>query len=227
MSDGFVGRWSRRKLEAREGRPLADDPPPATAEPGSAALVADAGGAGADAPSALAADAGLPEGSGPARAAATGTPAAADQIPAAVPPPTLEDVKSLTAESDFSRFAARDVAPEVKNAALKKLFTDPRYNVMDGMDVYVDDYSRPDPMPTHMLRQLAAAAAMHLFDEAATAEQGAVPHRDVADNPTAQSVAESGNELPAVPDQSSHDDPDLRLQQDDAAPGAEPGHGAA
>jgi hypothetical protein len=33
----------------------------------------------------------------------------------------------------------------VRNAALKKLFTDPHFNVMDGLDVYIDDYGKPDP----------------------------------------------------------------------------------
>jgi hypothetical protein len=39
------------------------------------------------------------------------------------------------------------VAPEVKNAAFKKLFADPHFNVMDGLDIYIDDYSKPDPLP--------------------------------------------------------------------------------
>lgn len=30
----------------------------------------------------------------------------------------------------------------VKRAALKKLFSDPRFNVMDGLDVDIDDYSK-------------------------------------------------------------------------------------
>jgi hypothetical protein len=48
--------------------------------------------------------------------------------------------------------SARDVAPEVKNAAIKKLFADPHFNVMDGLDTYIDDYSKPDPIPPEMLR---------------------------------------------------------------------------
>jgi hypothetical protein len=226
MSDGFLGRWSRRKLEAKEGKPVADDPPPlaeptiATATTDEHAIVIPAAAFANDLTRAA-------ESQRAEASATTDGPAAEAQVPAAVPPPTMEDVKSLTAQSDFSRFATREVAPEVKNAALKKLFTDPRYNVMDGMDVYVDDYSKPDPMPPQMLRQLAAAAAMHFFDEPPTDEHAAAGHRDVADNPTAQTVAQSGSEPPAVPDQSDHDDPDLRLQQNDATPGAEHGDGAA
>jgi hypothetical protein len=196
MTDGFLGRWSRRKLDARQGKPL-EDPPPAPAPA-----------------------AGQPRAE--IEAAPPGDRVQTIEIPPELPPPTLEDVKALTAESDFSRFAAREVAPEVKNAALKKLFADPRYNVMDGLDVYIDDYSKPAPLPGHVARQLAGAAFLKLFDEPADPPPRA---RDVADDPTGQSVSQSGSDSAAVP---PHDaDADLRLQQDDAARHGEPGPDAA
>ena len=40
---------------------------------------------------------------------------------------------------------------DVRRAALKKLFSDPRFNVMDGLDVYIDDYSKTEPIPPEML----------------------------------------------------------------------------
>jgi len=45
----------------------------------------------------------------------------------------------------------------VRRAALKKLFSDPRFNVMDGLDVYVDDYSKSEPIPPAMLAGLRQA----------------------------------------------------------------------
>lgn len=216
MSDGFLGRWSRRKLDAVQGKPLPPEPPGAAPEVQERAADVPAPQAGAGTPAATVTD-------------ANGPPLAA-QAPAPRPP-TLEDVQALGADSDFSRFAAHDVAPEVRNAAMKKLFADPRYNVMDGMDVYIDDYSKPDPIPAHMLRQLAAAATLKLFEEApapavAPGQAPAQP-RDVADDPTGQTVAQSASECAAVPEPTDHDDPDLRLQQDDAAPGGQPGGDAA
>jgi hypothetical protein len=159
MSDeNFFSRWSKRKVQTREGEaapveaaPAAgvrNEPPPEPAQP-------------------------------------------------EIPPPTLEDVQLLTPQSDFRRFVAPDVSPEVKNAAMKKLFADPRYNVRDSMDVYADDYSKADPLPESMLRQLAVSQVLKLFEETA----------DVGDG---KKVAQSA----------SHDDPDLRLQQHDA-PAAE------
>jgi hypothetical protein len=57
------------------------------------------------------------------------------------------------------------VAPEVKNAAMKKLFADPHFNVMDRMDIYIDDYSQADPLPLAMLRQMNGAKFLNLFQE--------------------------------------------------------------
>jgi hypothetical protein len=215
MSDGFLGRWSRRKLEARQGRSVDPDLPLTELPPADPVAGPEA--------------AAMPVAVDPAEVCAQDEPG--NERPAEVPPPTLEDVKTLTAESDFRRFAAQGVAPEVKNAALKKLFADPHFNVMDGMDVYVDDYSKPDPLPSSMLRQLASAQFLGLFseEERRTVELDPAP-RDDADNHTAQTVAQSGS-IPdagegALSEPPLHADPDLQLQQDDAAPGKEPGRGA-
>lgn len=83
-----------------------------------------------------------------------------DQAPASVeplPPPTLEDVGKLTHESDFSRFVGRDVDEAVKRSALKKLFANPHFNVMDGLDIYIDDYTKFTPLTPTMLASLKHA----------------------------------------------------------------------
>jgi hypothetical protein len=48
----------------------------------------------------------------------------------------------------------RGVLPELRQAALKKLFADPHFNVMDGLDIYIDDYTRPDPIAASVIDQL-------------------------------------------------------------------------
>ena len=99
-----------------------------------------------------------------AAASASGLPLAGKAEPT-LPLPTLQDVADLTADSDYSAFVARAVAPQVRNAAMKKLFADPHFNVMDGLDTYIDDYSLPDPLPQAMLRKMASAKFMQLFDD--------------------------------------------------------------
>ena len=138
--------------------------------------------------------------------------------------PTLDEAKALTPESDFARFATADVAPEVKNAALKKLFADPRYNIMDGMDVYIDDYSKPDPSPPAMLRQLASAKFLGLFDEEEK-QEAAEQARDDADNPIGETVAQCEPLPTPQAEPTDHADSDLRLQQNHASAGEDPGRG--
>lgn len=75
---------------------------------------------------------------------------ATEAEPVALPP-----VESLTPESDFAPFMQRHVRPELQQAALRKLFADPHFNVMDGLDVYIDDYTKPDPIAAAMVSELA------------------------------------------------------------------------
>jgi hypothetical protein len=80
--------------------------------------------------------------------------------------PTLEDVLKLTKDSDFSAYVKPGIDPEVQKAAMQKLFSDPRYNVMDGLDIYIDDYSKPDPIPLDMLKKLNQSKMLGLFKTA-------------------------------------------------------------
>jgi hypothetical protein len=72
-------------------------------------------------------------------------------------PPQLPPVDELTLDSDFRGFFHPKVDEIVKRAALKKLFSDPHFNVMDGLDTYIDDYSISDPLPAEMLAQMKSA----------------------------------------------------------------------
>ena len=69
----------------------------------------------------------------------------------------LPSVESLNFESDFGVFMRAKVDAGLRRAALKKLFSDPRFNIMDGLDVYIDDYSKEVPIPPGMLAQLQHA----------------------------------------------------------------------
>ena len=142
MAEGFLSRWSERKQALRAGRTPAE--PPVTPAPSGMAPVPVA----------------------PTNAAVHGGANAdiAEPVPAPAPP-SMEDVERLTPQSDFKAFVARDVAPEVRNAALKKLFADPHFNVMDRLDTYIDDYSLADPVPESMLRQMVSAKFLRLFED--------------------------------------------------------------
>ena len=229
MADGFLGRWSRRKLDAKEGKPLEPEPPRPDAQPSPQSSPVS-GKEGQDSVERV--------GSVPGEEGGGEGPVTPEPRQPVEPAPTLADVADLTPQSDFRRFIARDVAPDVKNAAMKKLFADPHFNVMDGLDTYIDDYSKPDPMPASMLRQLASAQFLGLFreeDRKDTAPSGACETTDgLGPQSVAQSgepqVAPAGGPVPvpvpeSAPDAVPDAHADLRLQQDDAPEGGEPGHG--
>jgi hypothetical protein len=172
---GFLGRWSRRKADALQGKPLEERAAPAKSAPGIALA------ASPDAP--------VPD------------PAA---LPAPSPPPaqapekllSLDDVKALTQDSDFKPFMARNVGADVRNAAMKKLFTDPHYNVMDGLDIYIGDYSIADPIPESMLRQMVGAKLLKIFDDEDEKDDQALERPDLSAETDAPVPASSDS--PAV-----------------------------
>ena len=88
---------------------------------------------------------------------------AQDKTDQPLPGPSLEDVARLTRESDFSSFVTKDIHLDVHQAAMKKLFTDPHYNIMDGLDIYIDDYSKEDPLPPGMLEMMRQSDMLGLF----------------------------------------------------------------
>jgi hypothetical protein len=100
------------------------------------------------------------------------TPAA----PVSEAPPVLPPTETLTFDSDFTAFFHPKVEEGVRRAALRRLFSDPHFNVMDGLDVYIDDYSRSEPIPAAMLAALNQAQRILDWSrdtEAEPEEQGA------------------------------------------------------
>jgi hypothetical protein len=79
------------------------------------------------------------------------------KAPGAAEPPPLPPVDSLTPASDYSAFMQPKVDESLKRAAMKKLFSDPHFNIMDGLDIYIDDYSISEPIPPEMLKELKQA----------------------------------------------------------------------
>ena len=205
--DNFFSRWSRRKAQVRSGDPLPAEPAPPA-----------------------------PRVAPPAAASGENTAVPAEAVPEneqpAPPPPTLEDVAELTPQSDFKRFVGRGVSPEVRNAAVKKLFTDPHYNVMDGLDIYIDDYSQPSPLSAAMMAKMVGAQFLKLVDdpnevkaapaiaspvadavqEAATPKTSELPPTAESTEPPADTVA-AASESPQTP---PNDHVDLQLQPDHA-----------
>ena len=196
--NGFLSRWARRKEQVQSGVAVLPEAPTAVVSPMPVSMPLPDAPAAAPAPSTIEVD--------------------------APPLPTLQDVALLTRESDYSRFVAPGVGNDVRNAAMKKLFTDPHFNLMDGLDTYIDDYGKPDPLPLAMLRQMNQAKFLGLFDDE---DEAAEAQRRIATD-TAPNAPEAESESDPEPELPADDHPDLQLQQDHAAgrPGPDQGAGA-
>lgn len=128
MSDNFLSRWSRRKLEAK-----AEKPADQKAE-------------------------GINQTIGPGQLATAQLPASDKQHPelvrpsvskpdaAVIPLPTDADLTAVEQGGDIKAFLVDKVSTELKNKAFRALFSRPEFNVMDGLDIYIDDYNKFTPL---------------------------------------------------------------------------------
>ena len=139
---GFLGRWARRKTDILQGKPVVDPQVQPVVAPAVVVIAREDSAVPSTSPNVV--------------------PAAADTHSPAL---SLDDVRLLTKESDFAPYVVRGVDAGVRNAAMKKLFADPHFNVMDGLDIYIDDYSISDPIPQAMLRQMTGSKLLNLFDD--------------------------------------------------------------
>lgn len=137
-----------------------------------------------------------------AKAAAAALAPAAEAAPAAAPAPAapaLPPVESLAGlESDYSAFMEPQVDADTQRAALKKLFADPHFNEMDGLDIYIDDYTQFEPLPK-ATRMLLASAQDFLLDSEREAIAKAEAERAAAEAAIAQASAAPAEPAPAAP----------------------------
>jgi hypothetical protein len=178
MADGFLNRWSRRKL----GEDIEPEKKPGESTKQKLAV--------------------SPE-------AQQQTTAIEDTPPLV----SLDDVEKMDRFApDFSAFMQPGVDPVVQQAAMKKMFSDPYFNIMDGLDIYIDDYSKPDPIPLEMLKRMVQSDMLNIFrkDDDGEPEASTVvsidnpeskdltlpaPDRtDLTSTPT--SIQEVGNQVP-------------------------------
>lgn len=195
----FLRRWSERKLAAsREAQP-------AEAAEASAIVPAQAPEA---APVAQAHE---------ARPAPAGAPVTSEPLPAP---------ETLTFDSDFTQYLKPGVDPGLRSAALRKLFSDPRFNVMDGLDVYIDDYNKFEPLPPELVKELAHAR--YLFDPPKTRINAQGHVEDVPEDEAVAEAAEPSGDAVATASETSpppaSDTASAPTGEGDAAPSPDAPH---
>ena len=86
------------------------------------------------------------------------------------PVPVLPPVDNLTPESDFTGFMHPKVEDALRRAALKKLFSDPHFNVPDPFEPFSGDWTG-EALAPDMLAKLNQARTL-LSDEAEKKPEG-------------------------------------------------------
>ena len=173
-NERFLSRWSRLKRAQAVDAGTTGVATPGAAQPGTA-------------PPAAQPQPAQPGASTTAASASYAT--SATVAPAGTASPALPAIDTLTMDSDYGQFFQPKVPEALKRAAVKKLFTDPHFNIMDGLDTYIDDYSKPDPIPPEMLARLVQAR--DIIDHPSDRKPEAVEAAPVAE-------AEEGADQPEV-----------------------------
>lgn len=95
--------------------------------------------------------------------------------------PALPPVDQLTPESDFSPFMQPKVAQALRRVALKKLFSDPHFNVPDLNEAYSGDWTGGEPISEELLKTLnQARTVLYREEEAAQAKEAGAQETDTA-----------------------------------------------
>jgi hypothetical protein len=106
----------------------------------------------------------------------------------------MPSIDLLTADSDLSGFLSPGVSESLRREAMRKVFSQSRYNLVDGLDDYAEDYTRFQPLGDLLTaglrrhRQRIAARVREACDTDADATAG--PDPSVA--PVADTVVDDG-----------------------------------
>lgn len=68
----------------------------------------------------------------------------------------LPSLSDIALDRDFTPFMQAKVPEALKRQALKTLFKDAHFNTMDGLDTYIDDYTKFEPITAAELEGLSA-----------------------------------------------------------------------
>ncbi|MFP4207920.1 MAG: DUF3306 domain-containing protein [Wenzhouxiangella sp.] len=180
--EGFLQRWSRRKQAA-----LQDDEPD-EAERADSAQASD--------------DPAVPE-TAPSDGASEQLDAASAEVAEPEPePPGDEDMpplESIDKTGDVSPFFSPRVSNALRQAALRRLFRQPKYNVVDMLDDYAEDYSKPallGNIVTADMRYRAEQAAKRverLYKESLAKKDAADSDEALVDEASSGVAGESGH----------------------------------
>ncbi len=119
-------------------------------------------------------------------------------------PTELPSIEELGPDSDFRGFMNPEIDDDLRRAALKKLFSDPHFNVTDGLDVYAEDYTKLESMTPAMVAGLKHAQRL-LFSDRDKDKEMQTPTR-IAQRPAGEQPVTVPGETGAVLAEDQHEE---------------------
>lgn len=168
--EGFAGRWSRLKAEARAVPPAPIPVPDAEPAPMAATV-----------------------------ATAATPPEKAEQSAetAASPKTELPPLESLTKDSDFSLFMNKDVAEDTRKLALRKLWTmDPHFATIDISECHSIDFNAVPTFPNGLMNTIYRVGS-GMVEAVEEIERKEAAEKIAAEQTAAEQTALAPSESPA------------------------------
>lgn len=139
-----------------------------------------------------------------------------EEAPATASRAALPSLDSLTEDSDFGAFMAAGVSPELRRQALRKMFRNPKYHVVDPLDPFRADFSAFTALGgtiTSDMKYHAERLLREQLEKATAAEEGddAVP----ADGAQAEPGGQAAADAPAPDDVTAGDDATTGVEDGD------------
>jgi len=134
-------------------------------------------------------------------------------------PEELPDPATLSFDDDFARYLGAQVPAGLKRAAMAKLFAEPCFNQMDGLDVYIEDYNLVPNLPAEELDLLTHAK--EVLNPAAMAASEA-PQAGAPSPATESQAPIAATQLPAEPTTVPRTGPPMDIPAEQAEGNAAP-----
>ncbi len=108
------------------------------------------------------------------------------ESPAAAPEPELTDadmppIETLDENSDYSPFLSPGVSDDLRRQALRKLFVQPDYNIVDGLNDYDEDFTQFAGLAGILTHEMQRMLQRELEAETATAQSTAAKAAQAGD----------------------------------------------
>jgi hypothetical protein len=120
---------------------------------------------------------------------------------------TLPSLDDVGLEKDFTPFMQAKVPEALKRQALKTLFKDAHFNTMDGLDIYIDDYTQFEPISAAEMEGLSAWKSIMKPLEQVVTPGGYAVDVESEEGKAVLAAREAANELRSVSATGDQGDP--------------------